>query len=61
MKFLNSDFDTFNFAKETLQLLYEFEKWEKEFDAVSDDKYTYNEKAKDVLYEILELRNYLDE
>ena len=50
--------DILSFISSTLYLLEEFEKWEYEFKKVSDDKYTYNEKAKDYLYEILEARNF---
>mgnify|MGYP007053726900 CR=1 FL=1 len=50
--------DVLSFISSTLCLLEKFEKWEEEFKKVSDDKYTYNEKAKDYLYEILEARNF---
>ena len=50
--------DVLSFISSTLYLLEKFEKWEEEFKKVSDDKYTYNEKAKDYLYEILEARNF---
>lgn len=50
--------DYLSFLASTLKLLEDFEKWEKEFKESSDDKYTYNEKAKDYLHWILEIRNY---
>lgn len=63
VKKLNSykNLDYLSFTASTLKLLEDFEEWEKEFNKISDDKYTYNEKCKDYLYWILESRNYYNE